>query len=206
MARSYDWTRALTGVVEVVWWSSIVAVVIAAALLIAVAGHLVSGGALKLDFYFQLPASAYRVSSGQLSRSAAQIGLSSSQLSFTHPRAAFVLVGSIVLGVAAAWWLFILHQLRRLLVSLREGQTFARRNVVRLRRIGSGVIGFALAHSVAAWAGALYLEHTVVARGISLRAHFSVNVPVILLGLLILAIAAAFRIGSQLAEEQALTV
>ncbi len=206
MARSRDWTRALALAVSVVWWLSIAAALIAAALLVAVAAHAAGGSALGVDFYFQLPASAYHVSSGRLSGSAAQIAVSSGQLSFADPRASFVLVGSIVLAVAAAWWLFILHQLRRLLASLHEGQTFAHQNGLRLRRIGLAVIGFELAHSVAVWGGELYLEHFLVVRGVGLRAHFGVNVAVILLGLVILVLAAAFRVGSELADEQALTV
>lgn len=206
MARPRDWIRALALAVAVVWWLSIAAVVIAAALLIAVAAHAVGGGALGLDFYFQLPASAYHVSSSRLGGSAAQIAVSSGQLSFADPRASFVLVGSIVLAVAAAWWLFILHQLRGMLASLHEGQTFAQQNALRLRRIGFAVIGFELGHSVAVWGGGLYLKHILVARGVGLRAHFGVNVPVILLGLVLLVLAAAFRVGSELADEQALTV
>lgn len=206
MAGPRDWTRVLTLAVVVVWWLSIAAVVIAAALLIAVAAHAVRGGALGLDFYFQLPSSAYHVSSSRLGGSAGQIAVSSGQLSFADPRASFVLVGSIVLAMAAAWWLFILHQLRRLLFSLHEGQTFAHQNALRLRRIGFAVIGFELLHSVAVWGGGLYLRHILVARGVGLRAHFGVNVSMILVGLVILVLAAAFRVGSELADEQALTV
>ncbi len=87
---------------------SIAAVVIVAVLLVVLASHAARGGALKLDFYFQLPPSAYHVSSSKLSTSAARIAVSSGQLSFADPRASFVLVGSVVLAVSAAWWLFIL--------------------------------------------------------------------------------------------------
>lgn len=92
MARPTGWTRALAVAVAVVWWLSIAAVVIAAALLAAVAGHVVGGGALGLDFYFQLPVSAYHVSSSRLGGSAAHIGVSSGQLSFADPRASFVIL------------------------------------------------------------------------------------------------------------------
>jgi hypothetical protein len=40
----------------------------------------------------------------------------------------------------------------------------------------------------------------------SLQSHLGLDVPVILLGLMLLALAAAFRVGSELAEDQALTV
>ena len=100
----------------------------------------------------------------------------------------------------------ILHQLRQLLASLDQGRPFARENSVRLTRIGWGVIGFELTHAVCVWLGTLYLKHVLVVRGLSVRAHFGVDVTVVLLGLLLLTLAAAFRVGSELAEEQALTV
>lgn len=206
MTRSSRWAAAVAVAVDVVWCLSLAAVVLAAVLVVVVAVHAAPGGVLKLDFYFHLPSSAYRISSGQLSDSAAQVGVSGGQLGFAHPRLSFVLVSSTVLAVAAAWWLFILYQLRRLLAALRAGETFARQNAVLMRRIGLAVVAFELARGVVVWAGGLYLEHVVVARGVSLRSHFGLDVPVILLGLLLLALAAAFGVGSELAEEQALTV
>lgn len=206
MTRSSRWAAAVAVAVDVLWCLSLAAVVLAAVLVVVVAVHAAPGGVLKLDFYFHLPSSAYRISSGQLSDSAAQVGVSGGQLGFAHPRLSFVLVSSTVLAVAAAWWLFILYQLRRLLAALRAGETFARQNAVLMRRIGLAVVAFELARGVVVWAGGLYLEHVVVARGVSLRSHFGLDVPVILLGLLLLALAAAFGVGSELAEEQALTV
>lgn len=206
MTRSSRWAAAVAVAVDVLWCLSLAAVVLAAVLVVVVAVHAAPGGLLKLDFYFHLPSSAYRISSGQLSDSAAQVGVSGGQLGFAHPRLSFVLVSSTVLAVAAAWWLFILYQLRRLLAALRAGETFARQNAVLMRRIGLAVVAFELARGVVVWAGGLYLEHVVVARGVSLRSHFGLDVPVILLGLLLLALAAAFGVGSELAEEQALTV
>ena len=60
--------------------------------------------------------------------------------------------------------------------------------------------------SVAEWAGTLYLKDNVNARGLSLRAHLALNVPVLLVGLLLLVLAAAFRLGTQLQEDHDLTV
>lgn len=206
MAQSRGWTRGLSLAIDAIWWLSIAATVAAATLLVVVAVHRATGGALKLDFYFQLPPSAYHIFASQLGREAAKVGVSSGQLSFARPHLSFVLIAAATLALAAGWWLFVLYQLRQLLAALRAGDTFARQNALRLRRIGGAVIAFELAHALAVWAGGLYLEHTVVARGLSLRSHFGVDVLVILIGLLLLALAAAFRVGSELADEQALTV
>lgn len=206
MSRSSRWAAAVAVAVDLVWWLSLAGVAIAGVLLTVVAVHATRGGTLRLDFYFDLPPSAYRISSGQLGGAPAEVRVSSGQLGFAHPRLSFVLVSAAIFAVAAGWWLFVLHELRRLLAALRAGKTFDRQNAMRLRRIGFGVIGFELTRALVTWAGGLYLKHVVVARGINLRPHFGLDIPVILLGLLVLVLATAFAAGSDLAEEQALTV
>ncbi len=206
MMRSKNQTRAAAIAIGVIWWVSLAVVVVVGGLLILVAAHAVRGGALKLDSFFELPSTAYRISAHKLSGSTATLGLSASSLSFARPRLGFVLVCAVVLAVAAGVWLYIVHQLRALLAALRAGATFASQNELRLRRVGVAVIAFELGHALAVWGGGMYLEHALVARGVVLRSHFAVNVTVILLGLLLLALAAAFRVGSELAEDQALTV
>lgn len=161
---------------------------------------------LGFDFYFQLPPRAYHLVARQLSDSPARVGLSSGQLAFARPTASFVLLSGLVLAIAAAAWLFIVGQLRRLVAALRAGQPFVRENERRLRRIGVAVILFELGRAVVVWAGGMYLQHSLVAQGMSLRAHFDLDVPVILMGVVLLALAAAFRVGFELTEEQALTV
>ncbi len=206
MTRSMRWAQAAMVALEIIWWLSLAAVVTGAGLLVLVATRATGGGSLTLEAFFVLPSSAYRISGHGLSSSAATFGLSSGSLSFAHPRPGFVGVSALILGVAAAAWLYILHELRRLLVALRAGATFAAHNELRLRRIGIAVIAFAVGHALAVWAGGLYLEHALRARGVRLRSHFSLSPTVILLGLLLLVLAAAFRVGSELAEDQALTV
>lgn len=151
--RSKNQTRAAAIAIGVIWWVSLAVVVVVSGLLILVAAHAVRGGALKLDSFFELPSTAYRISAHKLSGSAATLGLSASSLSFARPRLGFVLVCAVVLAVAAGVWLYIVHQLRALLAALRAGATFASQNEVRLRRVGVAVIAFELGHALAVWGG-----------------------------------------------------
>ncbi len=196
----------LTLIIDVVWWLSLVAIVLGGALVVLVATHAIRASVLSFEFYFQPRGADYRVLTRSLGGSAAQIRDASGQLSFARPPMPFVLAGAAVLAVAAGWWLVIVDQLRRLLRSVRAGATFAPDNAARLQRIGAAVIGFVLLRSVVVWGGSLYLQHMVAARGLSVRSHFGLDVPVILLGLLLLVLAAAFRVGAELQEDHDLTI
>lgn len=193
-------------IVDVVWWLSLVVIVLGGALVVLVATHAIRASVLSVEVYFQPHGTDYRLLARALGYSTAQIRDASGQLSFARPRTPFVLVGAAVLAVFAGWWLVIVDQLRRLLRSMRNRATFAPDHAARLRRIGAAVIGFALVRSVVVWGGSLYLQHTVAARGLSVRSHFGLDVPVILLGLLLLVLAAAFRLGAELQQDHDLTV
>lgn len=206
MPRSRKLVAGLLLAVGIVWWVLIAAVVLVAALLILIGAHGANGGLLKLDVFFEFPSGAYRVTAKALSGSPATIPGGSGQLAFAHPRPGFVAVAFVLVAVTAALWLFVVQQLRRLMVALAAGETFAPRNAVHLQRIGVAVIAFDLVHALVVWGGGLYLEHVLVAPGLTFTSHFGLDLPVLLLGVLLVVLSAAFRAGAEMAEEQALTV
>lgn len=197
---------ALNLVLDAMWWLSIAAIAVVGALLVLLALHAIHSGAISVASYLELQPSSYHLASSRLGGSPGALRAVSAQISFSRPRTVFVLLAGGILGVAGAWWLTILHQLRRLVASARAGRMFASANAGRIQLIGIAVICFEIARSVAAWAGSVYLEHTVSARGLSLRSHFAVSIPVLLVGLLLLVLAAAFRLGAQLQEDHDLTI
>jgi Protein of unknown function (DUF2975) len=189
-----------------VWWLSIAAVALVGALMVLLGAHAIHSGAISVRSYLQLQPSTYKLTANQLGRSSVELRNVSAALAFARPRAAFVLVASAILAVAGAWLLTVLHQLRQLVGSAQKGEVFAPANAVRIQRIGIAVIVFELVRSVAEWAGSLYLKDNVSARGLRLSSHWSLNIPVLLVGLLLLVLAAAFRLGTQLQEDHDLTV
>lgn len=193
-------------VLDGLWWLSIAAIALVGALLVLLAAHAIHSGAIGVGSYLQLPPSTYKLTAHQLGGSSAELRNVSAAVAFSRPRAAFVLVAGAILAVAGAWLLTVLHQLRQLVGSAQKGEMFAPANAGRIQRLGIAVIGFELVRSVAEWAGSLYLKDNVNARGLSLRAHLALNVPVLLVGLLLLVLAAAFGLGTQLQEDHDLTV
>jgi Protein of unknown function (DUF2975) len=193
-------------VLDGLWWLSIAAITLVGALVVLLAAHAIHSGAISVVSYLQLRPSTYKLIANQLGGPSAEIRNVSAALAFTRPRAAFVLVAGAILAVAGAWLLTVLHQLRQLVGSAQKGEMFAPANAGRIQRIGIAVIGFELVRSVAEWAGSLYLKDNVSTRGLSLRSHLALNIPVLLVGLLLLVLAAAFRLGTQLQEDHDLTV
>lgn len=197
--------RALGSVVEVLWWLSIAVVVILAALIVLLATHITHAGSLSVTAFFGLDRGAYHVSAAGLGATA-QIGRASGQISFTRPGTDFVLAGAALLAVAAAGWLVVLALLRGLLGDLRAGALFARANRNRVQRIGLAVLAFELMRALVVWGASLYLVDHVRVRGLTLHAHFGLNVPVLLVGLVLLVLAAAFGAGEELQEDRDLTI
>lgn len=184
-----------------VWWLSLAAIVLAVVLVGLLATDATRPGALGIESYFQLPQSSYQLLSDRLGASAAELRNVSGQLTFAHPRTAFVLVGAAILAVAGLWWLTVLHPLGRLVGSVHRGEAFAQANAGRIQRIGLAVAGCELVRSVAEWAGSVYLKHSITARGLSLHSHFGLNIPVLLVGLLLIVLAVAFGSGAQLQQD-----
>jgi Protein of unknown function (DUF2975) len=193
-------------VLDGVWWLSIAAIALVGTLMVLLAAHAIHSGAISVVSYLQLQPGTYKLTANQLGGSSAEIRNVSAALAFTRPRAAFVLVAGAILAVAGAWLLTVLHQLRQLVGSAQKGEMFAPANAGRIQRIGIAVIGFELVRSVAEWSGSLYLKDNVIARGLRLRSHLALNIPVLLVGLLLLVLAAAFRLGTRLQEDHDLTV
>lgn len=75
MSGSRRWAAGVAVAVEIMWWLSLAAALAVAVVLALVAVHRARGSALTLDFYFHLPRSAYQISAGQLSQSAARVGV-----------------------------------------------------------------------------------------------------------------------------------
>ncbi len=100
----------------------------------------------------------------------------------------------------------VLHLLRRILATVREGGPFVAENVKRIRWIGLLAILGELGGGLT-----MYLLQDAVsggstASGMTLGATFNINPAVILLGFLLIALAEVFRYGGSLQLESDLTV
>ena len=104
------------------------------------------------------------------------------------------------------WFLWPLTQVRRVFRTLREGKPFAEANAPRLRQVGIAVIVLELARAGAVLFESYYASTHFAADGIRFVATPDFHAAAIFYGLLILVVAEVFRQGTQLYEEQSLTV
>lgn len=128
------------------------------------------------------------------------------QLALLDPGRALLFPMFDLVVLVLAWLLVVLHQLRRLFRTLRDGRPFTPANIARIRRLGAAVIvgdlgRVAIAAAQSAYAGTAYRAEGF-ASVVSVRIEFGA----IVAGLALLAVAEVFRHGLQLEQDQALTV
>lgn len=110
----------------------------------------------------------------------------------------------LLLGIAVV--LILLLLLRRILADVVAGDPFAAANAQRMRIMGiilvaAGALGPVVEHLVAR-----SLLRRVPIQGVELTAPFDLRVDMILIGLLLLVLAAVFGYGSELERERSLTI
>ncbi len=118
----------------------------------------------------------------------------------------FVVLGWVTLAISAAFLLLFLHQLRRLFQRVRQGAPFDPDNAARLRWLGILLLVLALWQTVTDVWMSLAISRMLEGPGNQLGTGVSLNLPVILVGLVLIALAEIFRRGAALEEEQSLVV
>lgn len=123
----------------------------------------------------------------------------------------YLLMTMIGFSAWAGLFLLVVHQLRRLLATVKAGNPFCPENASRIRTIGWSIVSSFLLKTVTDFSAVLYMKHTISVNGRHLFPPFwlipdSLHLEVLFFGLVVLAISGIFRLGTQLKEEQELTI
>ena len=102
--------------------------------------------------------------------------------------------------------IWLVYHLRKVFSTLIKKEPFIKENAVRIRIIGLITIIFELLRTFMKFENGLYLKNKVLLYGGNITPKFELNFVTIFLGLVIIVIAEIFRIGTQLKEEQELTI
>ncbi|HUP40196.1 MAG TPA: DUF2975 domain-containing protein [Vicinamibacterales bacterium] len=128
-------------------------------------------------------------------------------LKFRPPKGNLV-VPAVLLGVTVMLGIVLwgLSQLKAVFRTLRDGQPFVAANAIRIRSVALIVIFGELARTALMFAANLYATTHFSASGLQFDAQPDLNFLAIIHGLIILVIAEVFRTGTQLDEDQSLTI
>lgn len=123
------------------------------------------------------------------------------------PRAGRSLIALwLFLAGAIAIVLWVTAELRAVLRTVRDGQPFAPANANRVRRIAWIVIFTEPVRAFIVYSSHAFAMRNFSSPGLHFNARVDFNPGVILCGLIILVLAEIFRAGTQLDEEQSLTI
>ncbi|HWB14876.1 MAG TPA: DUF2975 domain-containing protein [Vicinamibacterales bacterium] len=116
---------------------------------------------------------------------------------------AAALAAAVILLAFALW---VIGELRAVFRSFRHGRPFVPANVRRIRMIGwAMIVGEVVRTSIVA-AGSAYAMHHFSANGLRFEVRPDFNVMTVIGGLIVLALAEAFREGVRLDEDRSLTI
>ncbi len=121
-------------------------------------------------------------------------------------RRVIVALGGIVFLAQLALALFFLRFLRQIVWSVEEGDPFVSQNAKRLRMMGVIMIASAFVGALLKFAVSGYADAVLRPTGFNLDGHFGLDFNTIILGLSVIALSEVFRIGTQMREEQQLTI
>jgi hypothetical protein len=209
--------KALAALFTVLWWWVVLASSVVVALVLTlglnvgvqigpngepnfVAGR---GAQTVLPVAFQLDAGAARVTSVD-HRNSGAIEQASGMLRLTTPdRPWFAMAGGAVMVGLVLW---ILAELAALCRSVRDGQPFAPRNAVRIRRLALAVLIAEVSRAAIVYAAHTYVAARFAADHLHFTAWPRINAFAIVSALILLVLAEVFRTGTRLDEDQSLTV
>jgi Protein of unknown function (DUF2975). len=127
-------------------------------------------------------------------------------LTFAPPSGTFLATTAATLAVLFALGLWVLGHLRAVFRTLRQGRPFVPANATRIRWIGYAVILAEVVRTAVVFVANSYAMTHFAAAGLRFDARPDFHLLAVVHGLIILVIAEVFRAGTQLDEDQSLTV
>jgi len=193
-------------VVEVAWYLSIVGVILVAGA--GLRGLMSDPAEVRLDWpvSIELDRDSYEIASDQLRVEGGRLLEMSGELGLLSGSRGFLLAWLMLGGMWLAAILAVIYQLRALFKTLAAGTPFVRANVWRLRFIGTVIIAVEVFMALLRLLVSLYLRANVTTTGFTVKIDFRFTAEILFVGFVLLVIAEIFRQGTEMREEQALTV
>lgn len=161
---------------------------------------------LPLSIRFNLDSSLHQIHAVASGVHQGTVEAASGVLNITYSGRGWIAVGMLLLLVVIGEAWIVLHNLWRIMQTVTKGMPFVRENARRLRIIGIAIIAFELLLTLAGYFTRQWVAASFIIDGVTLRQSFDVDYDTIVAGLLILVLSEVFRHGTNLEEDQSLTV
>lgn len=158
---------------------------------------------MVLPVAFELDAGAAQVTSVDRRNSGA-IEESSGLLRLATPHRPWIAMAAAAVPMALLLW--ILAELAAVCRSVRDGQPFAPRNAVRIRRLALALVLGEVSRAVIVYSAHAYVASHFAAEHLRFTASPDLSASAIISALILLVLAEVFRTGTRLDEDQSLTV
>jgi len=208
--------KTLAGLFTVLWWwvligSCLVGILMLAGLNVGVQigprgepNFVVGNGAqMVLPVAFELDPGAARVTTADR-RNSGEIERAAGLLRLSTPDRRWIAIAAATAAMALILW--ILAELAALCRSVRDGQPFAPRNAVRIRRLALALVLGEVCRLAVVYGAHAYAAAHFAGEHLRFTSSTRLDLPGLVSALILLVLAEVFRTGTRLDEDQSLTV
>lgn len=209
MASKYPFIKAVSIILSIIWYVQwiIVAALVIISILIATDNTIIDTSKLegfqiqfeRIDIPNSINEADIQQNEVYITNGDGRIHLENEEYNFIY----FRLLGAFI---DTMFYIFIIYLLRKIFFSLKTGEFFVKQNGVYIKKIAYAVLGLSLIPAFLIYLLNIYIKQTLNIEGIIFKAQFEFDYGTVFLALLIFVIAEVFIRGTQLKEDQDLTI
>ena len=209
MAARFPFIKGVSIVLSIIWYLQwvIIAGLVVITILIATDNSIIDTSKLE-GFHVQysridIPGNAFnndnQESAVYLTNGEGRIHIENEDYNFIYFRLLSAFIDTL-------FYIFIIFLLRKIFSSLKTGEFFVKQNGIYIKKIAYAVLGLTLIPAFLNYLINIYVKKSLNIEGIIFKAQFEFDYGTIFLALLIFVIAQVFIRGTELKEDQDLTI
>ena len=209
MAARFPFIKGVSIVLSIIWYLQwvIIAGLVVITILIATDNSIIDTSKLEgfhVEFArIDIPSSAFdndnQESDIYLTNGEGRIHIENEEYNFIYFRLLNAFIDTL-------FYIFIIFLLRKIFFSLKTGEFFVKQNGIYIKKMAYGVLGISIIPAFINYLINVYIKQTLIIEGIAFKAQFEFDYGTVFLALLIFVIAQVFIRGTELKEDQDLTI
>lgn len=209
MAARFPFIKAVSVVLSIIWYLQwlIIAALVIITILIATNNSIIDTGKLegfhiqyvRLDIFNNIYDAENQNSDIYLTNGEGRLHIENEEHNFIYLRLLSAFIDTL-------FYIFIIYLLRKIFFSLKTGEFFVKQNGIYIKKIAYAVLGLTLIPAFLNYLINIWVKQTLTIEGIIFKAQFEFDYGTVFLALLIFVIAEVFIRGTELKEDQDLTI